>query len=452
MHMVSRLVILATGATLTVLAACNSENAVRPRLSKGLHPDVVTYPLVTFTNAEGVLQVGDSMFPKAWIQMAADSPTRACGNCYFASSSESGLHIASTTGWGTQTMAHMAALLNGSYTFWSDTGSNPAAAGTFSVTVSPYPNVTFTGAVDTLRVGDSMLVSTSIQMAADSSIRACPNCYLASNAESILHIQSTTGWGTQTVGHLYGVAPGTAFFWSDTGSDHASAGQRTVVVVSDSSLAGCATPNLVSWNFPNATSWGPLDHTNFIGDGQIVTDPTTTTGFSASWTWTRDTMEDEGGQVNALFTGRQAAYAQFAYKQDSTFPDTGIKKLVRYRASAYNQLLGTLIIDANKYDWLYDVLDAVQNNFAQSGNSPSANRGSWHWFEVYNNISTSGHLIAKVWLDGSLIINATDTSSNQGLSFAIVSPGGTFNKPAGNGQDWITDVGVSSTCIGKPTI
>jgi uncharacterized protein YjdB len=260
---------------------------------------------------------------------------------------------------------------------------------------------------------------------------------------------STTGVASVAPsGYVTGVATGSATITATTGGQ---SGTSAITVTSSGGgqLASCAAPDLVSWNFPSQ-SWGPLDSYSFLDGGQVVVDPTAPTGYSARWNWSFNPNADEGGQINAVFPSRQSAYVRWAYKQDPNFPDNGIKKILRFRAAGYNQLLGTLDIDGDKYIWFYDGLDPNTVYYQSSGPTPSQNRGSWHWFEVYNDISQSGNLQFKVWLDGNLIISGTNTSSNQGLSFGIASPGGTFNQPAGVGTDWITDIGVGSNCVSAP--
>jgi hypothetical protein len=276
----------------------------------------------------------------------------------------------------------------------------------------------------------------------------------ASSDRSVVKVE-TTNWGAAAgdTARLTGVGAGHAVITATTQSGTSDTLHVSVddgkSPLGSGSLAGCGAPDLVSWNFPSQ-SWGPLDFHSFLDGGQVVVDPTAPTGYSARWNWSVNRDADEGGQINATFPSRQSAYVRFAYKQDPNFPDDGIKKILRFRAGGYNQLLGTLDIDGDKYVWFYDRLDSHHVWSQSAGASPSANRGSWHWFEVYNDITQSGNLQFKVWLDGELIISGSDAASNRGMSFSIASPGGTFNQPAGVGTDWITDIGVGSQCVGAP--
>jgi hypothetical protein len=279
--------------------------------------------------------------------------------------------------------------------------------------------------------------------------------YTSSNTAVVSAQTTNVGAANGDTARLTAVAAGTAIITATTQSGttdtlHVTVGGAPAPPNVPNALSACSVvPNLVSWNFPSQ-SWGPLDFHSFLDGGQVVVDPTAPTGYSARWNWSFNPNADEGGQINAVFPSRQSAYVRFAYKQDPNFPDNGIKKILRFRAGGYNQLLGTLDIDGDKYIWFYDVLDGRHVWYQTAGATPSANRGSWHWFEVYNDISQSGNLRFKVWLDGQLIISGTDPVSNQGLSFGIASPGGTFNQPAGIGTDWVTEIGVSSSCLGAP--
>lgn len=123
-----------------------------------------------------------------------------------------------------------------------------------------YPVVTYTGTRAELAVGDSELVHALIQMAADSAVRPCTNCYFASTSENIVHVAATTGWGTGTIGHIHGAAVGRQSFYSDTVGNSAAAGSYQVVVVNS------FTPNL------------PSGTTTVINTGAITTTPSQVNG------------------------------------------------------------------------------------------------------------------------------------------------------------------------------
>jgi hypothetical protein len=251
--------VIASSAVAVALTQCTNRDSVSPGMRAVRHADAVTYPLVTYTGAVAALPVGDSEIVHANIQMAADSATRPCTNCYFASTNESVLRVAATTGWGTGTIGHIYGLAAGTASFYSDTTGNTNPAGTFQVVVSNYPVVTYKGAVDTMAVGDSEFVSAFIQMAADSAVRPCTNCYFASTNESVVAVAATTGWGTGTVGHIYAAAIGTATLYSDTVGNSLAIGSMPTVVVAAQNF----TPNL------------PPGMTAVINTGAISVNPAT---------------------------------------------------------------------------------------------------------------------------------------------------------------------------------
>lgn len=145
---------------------------------------------------------------------------------------------------------------------------------------------------------------------------------------------------------------------------------------------------------------------------------------------------DQSAQINmVLVQSRQTAYASFWYYQPANFPDNdtvigvtqGIIKLIRFRELGYGLFSGTLIITGNQYAWFYDQNAAHNGNVYATGNTPDQNRGSWHLFKVFNDVSSNGTVVAKVWIDGTLVINTSQTNYNPGLTFGIVSPGGDVN-------------------------
>lgn len=339
-------------------------------------------------------------------------------------------------------------------------GAATRSATSQSGTVAPaYPLVSIQSAPATLTVGQQAKLTAQLSEPGEGTWSG-HNVTWTSSDPSVISV-STTAVGALAgdTGVLTAKAAGSATITATTQSNTSQT--KTISVTGGSASGGtggtggnggalvaCVAANLVSWDFTGG-GWGPLDHVNFGSSGHIVSDPTAPSGYAEQFNWTTSSG-DEGGQVNAIFPSRQFAYVRFGYKQSSAFPNGGIKKILRYRASGYNQLLGTLDIDGDKYIWFYDDLDSQHVWYQTAGPSPSAVRGSWHWFEVYNDISVSGNLVFKVWLDGTLIISGTDAVSNQGLSFGIASPGGTFNAPAGTGSDWVTSIGVSSGCVNAP--
>lgn len=245
---------------LALASSCTTNpDAVAPNAHGLRRTGMITYPVVTYEGTVNTLPVGDSELVSSYIQMAADSAVRPCGNCYFASTNESIVQVAATSGWGKQTVGHIHGLAVGTASFYSDTVGNSTAIGSYQVTVSNFPQVTFKGVSDTVVVGDSELVSAYIQMAADSAVRPCGNCYFASSNENVLQIAATTGWGTQTVAHIYAKEVGSESFYSDTVGNNASAGSEPTVIVA----AGHFTQNL------------PAGMTAVINTGPISVNPAT---------------------------------------------------------------------------------------------------------------------------------------------------------------------------------
>lgn len=199
-----------------------------------------------------------------------------------------------------------------------------------------------------------------------------------------------------------------------------------------------ATPDLVYFTWASG-NFGAATDTTARGPSTVVAADSTAPGnygYSVQIALPASTS-DQSAQINmVLVQPRQTTTAAFWYFQPSNFPDNdtvigvsqGIVKLCRHRELGYGNEAGSFVISGNQYVWLWDQTVAFGGtNFYATGNTPDQNRGSWHLFKIFNDISSAGTLTARVYIDGTLVINATATNHTPTLTYGIVSPGGDVN-------------------------
>jgi hypothetical protein len=157
--------------------------------------------------------------------------------------------------------------------------------------------------------------------------------------------------------------------------------------------------------------------------------------------------------VDATFPSHQRIYIRWAYKEDATFDNSGIKKVVLFRAPGFGAGSGMLTVYHDSFN--YDMLNDAAHPFGLSTNvgpeiRPSQLRGSWHWYELVNDISTDGALKMRFWIDGVLKMDYTEPLTNGGLTMGALRLGDTFNSPVTNAFDWTDEVAISTQCIKAP--
>lgn len=212
----------------------------------------------------------------------------------------------------------------------------------------------------------------------------------------------------------------------------------------------CPPADLIAHGFDDG-KWGPfLDG----GEGvQLVRDSTANGGWSLRKDWRAGTHD--GGTVWGLWRKPvQALHVRFRYKQDATFDNEGIKKLVRIQAPRYGETLGSLVIQWGRFGWAWDgATEDWQREFpinVGKAVAPDELRGNWHWYEIWIDIATDRRLRMKMWIDGQLRMDHTAPFPNLGVTYGTVQFTRTFNAPAAAGTTWLDDLAVSTDCIGIP--
>lgn len=207
----------------------------------------------------------------------------------------------------------------------------------------------------------------------------------------------------------------------------------------------CPAPDLASVGFDDRT-FGSLGTS--LAQGYVFDSSVKQGSYSLRRDWSSSSA-DQGSSVDAQFTPRQKVYARFMFREQNGFNDGGIRKVVRFREAGYGNILGTLIVQWDRFAWFYDGLESSTNYHQNVGAeiTPNQLEGGWHEFQVMNDISQSGALHFKIWIDGQLKWDYTVAASNQGAKIGLVMFGGTFNAPGANGSTWLDEVAASSSCI-----
>jgi hypothetical protein len=209
-------------------------------------------------------------------------------------------------------------------------------------------------------------------------------------------------------------------------------------------LASCsATATIASSSFENG-SFAPFDPATGL---ETIVSTQAYRGTHAMESHFPASSGDVGRGITGLFSSRQVVYARWAYKQAAGFDNTGIKKLLRFRDAGQNALMGTLAIHWGKFDWSWD---GDSQTWWVDTVTPDQLRGSWHWIEVMNDLSTPGTVKAKVWIDGQLVVDAVRAFSFGGTQFGAVIFNGIYNGPVPDSIEWTDDVALSSNCIAAP--
>jgi uncharacterized protein YjdB len=209
----------------------------------------------------------------------------------------------------------------------------------------------------------------------------------------------------------------------------------------------CGAADIASWGFDDGT-WGPYQPVDGRWEA-IVADPTAIGGHSMRTIYVTTTGNGMSSGVTKRFDAlaSQKLYVRWAYKQDATFDNSGIKKYLRFQGPGYTGLFGTLINNHNRFNWVWDGDSGDTYENVGTEITPNQLRGAWHWYEVMNDITQSGALHVRFWIDGQLKIDFTRPISNRGFQFGTVDVAGVFNAPSANGTDWIDEVSISRACI-----
>jgi hypothetical protein len=211
-------------------------------------------------------------------------------------------------------------------------------------------------------------------------------------------------------------------------------------------LDNCPAADISSWGFDDG-GWGPYQPVDGMTE-QIVADPSARGGFSVRTQYHLTTGNGMAGGVDARFDSRASThlFARWSYKQQDGFDNSGIKKYLRFQGVGFNGLFGTLINNRGRLDWTWD---GDPSDYYVGSPTPDALRGSWHWYEIENDL-TASPVIGRMWVDGVLVVDASNTTVTPGTVLGVIEVAGIFNAPSADGSDWIDDVAISRHCIAPP--
>jgi hypothetical protein len=187
------------------------------------------------------------------------------------------------------------------------------------------------------------------------------------------------------------------------------------------------------------------------GQGQlsIVADATAIGGRSIRQVWTGGTANQARISAAQSVVGlRKRVFARWRWKMEPGFETSGILKMVRFHEDNFGPLIATLDIIFDEFILFYD-------NLGRSGSSlpvrPSALAdGQWHWYEVECDMSVSGVVSGRVWIDGVKVIDFSGPANHSGIEIGTVNWNETFNSPAYTGYSWFDEAALSTVRIGTP--
>ena len=337
------------------------------------------------------------------------------------------------------------------------TATSEGKSGTAAVAVSPAPppppvpvaTVTVTPATNSLTVGGAVQLTATTRDAGGATLTG-----------RVVTWSSNNGFATVSGdGRVTAVGAGTSII---NATSEGQTGTASVVIAAappppppgstDPALLSCPAPDIMSHGFDDGTLGPFLDNLN--ANGKIVRDPTAKGGFAVQQQWFLTPGAEQQSGVDAAFAATQKIYVRWAYKEDATFDNSGIKKVVLPRAPGFGVGSGYLTVygDRFNFDFLDDQTAHPFGVWTNVGTEirPSQLRGSWHWYEFMNDISTSGALRMKFWIDGVLKMDYTEPLPNSGVTMGAVRFGSTFNAPVANAFDWTDEIAISSQCIKAP--
>jgi hypothetical protein len=270
---------------------------------------------------------------------------------------------------------------------------------------------------------------------------------------------SATG-GTITSAGLY-TAPTAAGSYKVTASYLSGLVTATSTVTvqasaSTGNLGNAPLGKLLNANFDDGgldglSPWGsPSPH--------VVSDATARGGKAVQFDW-RSGAEQNIGLLAKVNAGKKV-HVRVRYKQGAGADNSGIKKTIRVRATidgVSDRAIGTLDIQWGRWNFFGDDFGDGNNHFQNSGSEATAGpdtfRGTWRYVELMVDYSTVGYQKARIWVDGTLVLDASiklsqNMSSNMNIDWVYLAS--VFNGPSNTRSEWFDDVAVSTDYIGVP--
>jgi uncharacterized protein YjdB len=394
---------------------------------------VTVVPVATVTVALGASSVAPGQSTQATATLKDANGNTLTGRTVTWASSNTAVATVSSSG-----LVNAIAVGSAQITATSEGKSGSA---TLTVALAPVATVTVALGSSSLLAGQSTQATATLKDANGNTLTGRTVSW-ASNNTGVATVSSS--------GLVNAIAVGSAQI---TATSEGQSGSATLSVTSPppppppGTCPSPVAPDIASWGFDDGT-WGPYQPIDGSTE-QIVADATAVGGHDVRVIWHTTSGNGMSGGVTKRFDAQasQKLFVRFAYKQDPTFDNSGIKKYMRFQGPGYNGLFGTLINDHNRFNWVWD--GDSQDTYTNVGTeiTPDQLRGAWHWYEILNDITVSGALHMRFWIDGQLKMDFTRAISNRGFVFGTVDVMGVFNAPSANGTDWIDEVSISRQCI-----
>lgn len=243
---------------------------------------------------------------------------------------------------------------------------------------------------------------------------------------------------------------------SNTVASNGTTTYTFAVVVSTGSA-----PNIYGHGFDDST--GGQFHN---GAGQTILNPPSGWALDASTSArgvrsVQHTWPASGANLSApiaftLNPTRKAYYARFAMMQSPNYTNNDDQKINRGQGNLNGNWGSFLIRGGTSAFWYFwDDLRPSQT-FDPNVNlpAPTANqlRGSWHWYEVFRDVTNMSALKFQVWIDDVLYFDYTVAATNPQPTFVYdrTSWWGTVNSMQTASTTWMDEIGLSTTKMGIP--
>jgi hypothetical protein len=230
-------------------------------------------------------------------------------------------------------------------------------------------------------------------------------------------------------------------------------------------VASAGAPNIYGFGFEDGTGGSfrdPSGGSMFAGAWGIDSSTSFRGRFSVRQTYTVTSGNTGDAFIYSLGTARTAIYVQFAFRQSNPFNNDGVNnsdqmKVFRLHGPGVTGNLASFFISNSKNSSpgvplvsFSDLEGGIQHAPNRSSWDANAHLGEWHVYQFYFDISTSGALVERGWIDGTLMWDYTISASSGGKTFGVVSFSDVINSMASQSTAWYDDIGISSQPIAAP--
>ena len=239
----------------------------------------------------------------------------------------------------------------------------------------------------------------------------------------------------------------------------------TATVTFTVTVATAGAPDIYGFGFEDRTGGAftdPSGNSMFAGAWKIDSSTAYRGKYSVSQVYTVTGANTGDAFVYTLGTPRTAIYVQFAFKQSNPFNNDGVNnsdqmKVFRLHGPGVSGNLASFFISNSKdaspgvpLVSFSDLEGGIQHAPNKGSWDANAHLGEWHVYQFYFDISTSGALVERGWIDGTLMWDYTINASNGGQTFGVVSFSDVINSMASVSTAWYDAIGISTQPIAAP--